>query len=129
MRAVSTSPIVLVDISPDCCRELYRLTEGDAAAELFTGDFLEMGTDRLGTFDSIIMNPPFKMGTDIRHVRHAAAMLRPAGRLVSLVANGPRQREKLMPIATEWIDLPAGSFASEGTGVNAAMVVIDNTAR
>jgi hypothetical protein len=39
------------------------------------------------------------------------------------VANGPRQREKFEPIASDWIDLPAGTFA--GTSVNAAILVIE----
>lgn len=39
--------------------------------------------------------------------------------------SGPRQRAKLEPIASAWIDLPAGSFAESGTGVNTAIVVID----
>lgn len=86
------------------------------------GDFLECDP---GDFDRIVMNPPFDNGADIRHVEHALTLLRDGGRLVSVVANGPRQREKLMPLATAWVDLPAGSFAESGTNVNAAIVVID----
>lgn len=120
-------PITLVDISPECCGELYRETEGDGNAKLITGDFLTMDAARLGLFDSIIMNPPFKMGTDTRHVRQALTLLVPGGLLVSLCAAGPKQRKALGPLVEtggEWIDLPAGSFASEGTNVNAAIVVI-----
>jgi hypothetical protein len=50
-------------------------------------------------------------------------MLKPGGRLVAICANGPRQREKLQPIASSWEDLPSGTF--KGTGVNAALLVID----
>lgn len=122
VRAVSDCPITLVDISPDCCGELYRATEGDGAARLVRGDFLTMDADRLGgPFDSIIMNPPFKMGTDVRHIRHALTLLSPGGRLVSLCAAGPKQRAKLAD-ARQWIDLAPGVFASEGTRVNAAIV-------
>jgi hypothetical protein len=73
------------------------------------------------------MNPPFANGSDIQHIQHALTFLEPGGRLVALVANGPRQREKLMPLASEWIDLPAGSFADQGTSVNVAIVVIDTS--
>ena len=69
------------------------------------------------------MNPPFDHGADIRHVEHARQFLAEGGRLVAIVANGPRQRKKLEPIATAWIDLPAGTFA--GTSLSAAIVVID----
>ncbi len=126
VRAVDPScPIVLVDNAPDCCRELYLATEKDSAAELVQADFLLCGAARLGLFDSIIMNPPFKLGTDTRHVKQALTLLKAGGRLVSLVANGPKQRQRLQPLASQWIDLPAGSFQSEGTSVNAAIVVID----
>lgn len=126
IRNVSADcPIVLVEQAADCCRELYQSTNGDGNAQLVQGDFLAMGEDRIGKFDSILMNPPFTMGTDAKHVRAAANLLRPGGRLVSLVANGPRQRASLQPIASQWIELPSGSFRSEGTNVEAAIVVID----
>jgi SAM-dependent methyltransferase len=125
VRAATADPVTLVDVSPECCSELYRATEGDQAARLVAGDFLTMDAERLGSFDAIVMNPPFKMGTDIRHVRHALTLLAPGGRLVAIVAAGPRQRAALEPIADQWHDLPAGSFRSEGTDVAAAIVVID----
>jgi hypothetical protein len=80
---------------------------------------------RLGTFDRIVMNPPFANATDIRHIEHARGKLAPGGRLVAICAAGPRQREQLAPIAADWIELPAGSFKEQGTNVNAAIVVIE----
>lgn len=126
LRAVHpAAPVTLVEVSPECSGELYRATEGDANATLIQGDFLLQAPERLGLFDGIVMNPPFKMGTDVKHVLHARKFLAPGGRLVSLVANGPKQRKALKPLAAEWIDLPAASFASEGTRVEAAIVVIE----
>lgn len=128
VRAVdATCTVVLVDSSPECCGELYRATDGDGAARLVAGDFLTTTAERLGgLFDSVIMNPPFhgagKTG-DIAHVLHALQMLAPGGRLVSVVMDGPRQRKALKAVASEWHDLPAGSFRSEGTNVGAAVVV------
>jgi len=126
VRAINAGcEIVLVDDSPECCGELYRATETDHAAKLVQGDFLTLGEDRLGRFDSIIMNPPFKMGRDIKHIKHAATLLNKGGFLASLCANGPRQREQLKPIASGWIDLPEGSFKESHTNVAAAIVVIE----
>jgi protein-L-isoaspartate O-methyltransferase len=90
------------------------------------GDFLECNGE-LGTFDRIVMNPPFERGADIVHIKHAVTFLKPGGKLVAICANGPRQRFHLKDsgLATEWIDLPAGSFKDQGTMVNAAIVVID----
>jgi protein-L-isoaspartate O-methyltransferase len=93
-------------------------------ADVRCADFLACNGE-LGTFDRIVMNPPFANRADIRHIEHARGKLKPGGRLVAICANGPRQREKLQPLATAWIDLPAGSFAEQGTSVNAAIVVID----
>lgn len=87
-------------------------------------DFLQCNGE-LGTFDRIVMNPPFENTSDIKHIMHALTMLKPGGRLVAICANGPRQQEKLRPIATEYHDLPAGMFKAAGTNVATALVVID----
>ena len=126
VRAVDPScPVVRVEDSPECCRELYLMTEGDGAARLIMRDFLTLTPERLGLFDSIVMNPPFRLGTDCRHILHAREFLAPGGRLVSICAAGPKQRQKLGGIVSEWIDLPVGSFRSEGTGVASAIIVIE----
>lgn len=101
-----------------------RLTAQYAGADIRCSDFLACNGE-LGTFDRIIMNPPFANGSDIAHIQHARHMLKPGGRLVAICANGPRQREKLMPEASEWYDLPPGSFKEAGTDVNAAIVVFE----
>jgi SAM-dependent methyltransferase len=126
VRYRSDCPMVLVDVSPDCCRELYEATARDEAATLVQADFLTCDADRLGgLFDGVVMNPPFKMGADIKHIRHALGLLRPGGRLVSVCANGPRQRAALQPMAVQWIDLEPDTFKSEGTKAHAAIVVIE----
>lgn len=116
-------PITLVDESPQCCAELYRAIEGDARATLRQADFLTLTAAELGRFDSILMNPPFKMGRDIRHIRHALELLAPGGRLVALCANGPRQRDQLRPQASQWLELPPGSFKESHTNVAAAVFI------
>ena len=89
---------------------------------IVNADFLTLNGD-LGTFDRIIMNPPFSNAQDVAHINHARTFLSPGGRLVAICANGPRQRFELMPEADEWIDLPAGTFSESGTNVNVAMCV------
>jgi predicted RNA methylase len=95
--------------------------------QIVCGDFLEQSED-LGTFQRVIMNPPFKNGEDIKHIQHAFKFLKTGGRLVALCANGPRQRETLKPMAEDsggwWEDLPAGTFKEQGTGVNVALLLI-----
>lgn len=116
--------VVLVDNSPECCGELYRETERDANARLIQADFLGCNADRLGLFDSIVMNPPFKMGRDVKHIKHALTLLAPGGCLVAICANGPKQNAQLRPLADSWEVLPAGSFKESYTNVSAAIMVI-----
>lgn len=87
------------------------------------GDFLECTTEALGRFDVILMNAPFANGSDIAHIEHARRFLTPGGRLVAICADGLRQRERLSSLGS-YEPLPEGSFASVGTNVGTAMVVI-----
>jgi len=119
-------PITLVETAADCAGELYRVTADDTACQLLQRDFLECTVTQLGKFDSIIMNPPFRLGADIRHIRHALQFLAPGGRLVAICAAGPRQRAAFQDTADQWIDLPAGSFKEAFTNVAAAIVVFRN---
>ena len=118
----------LVDISADCCNELRRISESDGRTSVICHDFLSRVPAGLGCFDRIIMNPPFRMGADIEHITHAMKFLKPGGRLVALCANGPKQNARLRPEIEgrggTWDRLPSGSFRSEGTNVEVALIVI-----
>lgn len=95
-------------------------------------DFLE----HRELYDRIVMNPPFEAGADIDHLRHAYSLLKPGGRVVSIMCEGPffREDRKSQGFRT-WLEsdvqgthekLPAGSFLSSErpTGVNTRLVVI-----
>jgi phospholipid N-methyltransferase len=118
-EAVPGATIEAVELNRTLVDRLSRLTTSVRCA-----DFLSLNGE-LCLFDRIVMNPPFGQAEDIRHVEHALTKLKAGGQLVAIVANGPRQRAKLQPLAMEWIDLPAGSFTEQGTAVNAAIVVIE----
>ena len=112
--------ITLVERSALLSQQLIR---DFPAASVYTSDFLSLNV--LGLFERIVMNPPFKDGADVAHIQRALRCLAPKGRLVAICANGLRQQIALKRDATEWIDLPADSFKSAGTGVNAAIAVFD----
>lgn len=123
LRAIGNQPDkVAVEINPRLVEKLAVC--GVSGLWIHQGDFLSMNGD-LGTFDRVVMNPPFQNAEDIKHIRHALHMLKPGGVLVALCANGPRQREQLQPLASYWEDLPAGTFAEAGTGVNVALLTIE----
>lgn len=97
-------------------------------------DFLE----HKGEYDRIVMNPPFEKGQDIDHVRHAYDLLKPGGKLVSIMSEGTFFRsDKKATEFREWLDevggtsekLPEKSFtgkdADRQTGVSARIVEIE----
>ena len=97
-------------------------------------DFLKTKPDQ--SYDLVLMNPPFESGQDVQHVIHAFKYLKPNGRLVAIMSEGPFFRSdklseewrQFAAIAGAYIQkLPAGSFKSAfvPTGVNTRLVVID----
>lgn len=101
--------------------------------EVIGSDFLEHKEQ----YDRIVMNPPFENLQDIDHVRHAYDLLKPGGKLVSIMSESPFFRSDKKAVAfREWLDsvggtnekLPEKSFAQKSeraTGVSGRIVVID----
>ncbi len=113
--------VTAVEINPTLADSLKA---GFPHSDVRCADFLGCNGNLGEPFDRVVMNPPFENGSDVAHVLHALHFLRPGGILVALCANGPRQREALQPLASNWVDLGPGAFKQSGTAVNAAMVVI-----
>ena len=117
-------PMVWVESDAKCAAELFRTSQG---ARLVQADFLACDVERLGgLFDGVLMNPPFKLGTDVKHIAHARKMLQPGGALIALCYDGVKQRRDIMPIVDSWEPLPAQSFKSEGTRADVVMVTIQS---
>lgn len=107
--------------SPDCCAEIYKQFP---SVELSQGDFLEK---HLGEFDRIVMNPPFKLRRDIKHIQHAAGHLAPGGVLVALCLAGYKREETFRDHHNASIErIPAGTFKAEGTQVETLLITITN---
>ncbi|QEG35975.1 methyltransferase [Bythopirellula goksoeyrii] len=98
------------------------------------GDFLQ----HQGTYDRIVMNPPFENGSDMTHIQHAYSLLTPGGRLVSVISEGPffrsdKQstafREWLAEVGGETETLPEDAFqgreAFRETGVRTRILTIE----
>lgn len=106
-------------------------------------DFLQLrpttGSDQLGLFDRVIMNPPFTRQQDIIHVRHAATFLKPGGRLVTIMSPAFTYRnDRRSQDFREWLEgpelsyhsvaeLPVGSFKQSGTNVRTVMVTVQKS--
>src|ERR1700727_2635542 len=110
------------------CNMFHRVPMVDCVDDSRQADFLECNGD-LGTFDRIVMNPPFANADDIKHIMHALKMRKPGGRLVAICANGPRQNDKLRPIVEArggiWEELPSDTFISTGTSVRTVLLTLD----
>ena len=111
----------LVENNPECMKEVYKFSRNEKA-ELKQVDFLSLDLKR--GFDIIIMNPPFKMGTDIKHILHARKFLKKDGILVSLCYNGVKQNKLLEPLCDSWEVLPEDSFKSEGTRASVSLLTM-----
>jgi len=116
--------IDLVEIAPECAGELYSITENDNFCTLTQKDFLEMPEMPCSFYDAIIMNPPFKMRRDIKHIMHALNYLKSGGTLIGLCLAGAIREKHLMPLCTSWESIPAGTFKTEGTRVETILFTI-----
>lgn len=119
-----------IELQPSL-RELLA-AKGHATAH--ESDFLQ----HQGQYDRIVMNPPFENGQDADHVQHAYKLLKPGGRLVAIMSEGPFFRQDKKAAAfREWLSeqdgeseqLPSGAFsgadAFRQTGVSTRIVTID----
>ena len=118
-----------MEIDPRLCEALRRQWD------VHEGDFLAYRTDQ--RFDRVLMNPPFEEGQDRRHVQHAYELLKPGGRLVAVMSEGPFFRERRGDVAfRDWLKqvggastkLPKDAFRESGVGVQTRMVVINRPA-
>ena len=84
-----------------------------------------------GSYDRVVMNPPFDLERDIDHVMHAMEFLKPDGLLVAVMSAGTEWREtkkarafrdRMKALKAKWQDLPAGSFSPVGTNVNTVVL-------
>ncbi|MCC6229060.1 MAG: hypothetical protein IT432_07535, partial [Phycisphaerales bacterium] len=82
-------------------------------------DFMEFNPGPV--YDRIVMNPPFSNRMDVEHVRHAYDLLKPGGRIVAIMSEGPFfGQDKKASGFRDWLDtvgtseqLPEGSFQTD----------------
>lgn len=124
------SDVMCIELQP--AHGAALLSAGFTEHQVIVADFLAVDL-KGAAFDVVAMNPPFARQADIRHVMHAAKLLRPGGRLVSVMSAGVKFRSDNLTRAFrdmvaarngEIEDLPDGSFKQSGTNVNAVIVRI-----
>jgi 16S rRNA G1207 methylase RsmC len=71
------------------------------------------------------MNPPFANNRAVDHVRHAASLLSPDGRLVAIMPASYRNKTVLDGWQHEWSEIYDNEF--KGAGVSVVIVVLTRT--
>lgn len=114
--------VVAVEVAAACTAELYR--QEREGVTILQRNFLDTTPAELGTFDAVLMNPPFHLRDDVRHILHARTFLRPGGTLCALCLDTHHREAALRPLAATWEKIPAGIFRSEGTKVATVLLTI-----
>jgi len=122
--------LVLHNVTVSACEvnhTLYNILK-DKGVAMVGDDFMEHS----GSYDRVIMNPPFERTQDIDHVMHAFGMLGEMGRLVSVMSpfanrSGAKSEAflKLVEENGSWEKLPSKSFKQSGTNVETVLVILD----
>ena len=129
--------LILCGVSPEYIMAVEKNPIRAKAIERFGTwvkciDFMELPPITL--YDRVYMNPPFEMGQDTEHVQKAYSLLKPGGKLVSVMsASVTYNTQKKFVEFRHWLDtlrsyiveLPAKSFHISGTDVNTVLVVIE----
>lgn len=122
LKPYQPAHIVAVEMAAQCAGELYRQERPQVT--IMQRDFLTVSPSETGLFDAVVMNPPFHMRADIRHIKHALSFLKPGGRLAAICFDTEHRRRELKPMASQWIEVEGPAFKKEGTKVPTAIVVI-----
>lgn len=94
-------------------------------------DFLSLTSNDLGSFDAVLMNPPFSNRQDIAHVKHALSFLNSEGELTAIISPQFQSSKikvsdnfrALMDLAQADITpIDKGAFKESGTGISTVMV-------
>lgn len=132
--------VFCIEIRPSL-REILRLKGHTVIGSDFMADdwFLdpEYKGPRVGSFDRVVMNPPFENGQDGEHVQRAYNVLKPGGHLVAIMSTGPffrtdRKAQTFQAFINEHgydqLPVPAGAFqgaeAFRTTGVQCCIVIM-----
>lgn len=104
------------------CIEVSELRCSILSAKGFTmvscADFLTLPAQQ--RYDRVVMNPPFDRGQWQAHVEHAAASLKPYGRLVAILPSSAKSKDVLPGWKCEW----HGPFNNQFPGASVSVVIL-----
>lgn len=122
---------VMAGASVDCIECQPNLANDLKAAGIYgrvtCADFLALNPRTTGSYDRVIMNPPFDRERDIDHVMHALKFLKDDGLLVAIMSahtefaetkKAAAFRDHIAKLNGTFSDNPRNSFSTVGTNVN-----------
>lgn len=129
LAPIYNSNVTAIEIDHGMCRNLMSRK----GVKVHCSDFLDVTPSQIGTFDVILMNPPFAKNADINHVTHAFKFLNEGGTLVAIMGEGAFFRiDKKANAFRELLNehgysekLEQGTFKESGTMVNTRIIVME----
>ncbi len=130
IAACNTAIVEAVELQTDLVEHL-RSGSDEPIIPIWNCDFMTWNPP--SKFDRVVANSPFSRRQDVEHVTHAYSMLKPGGRLVSVVSGSAVHRidkkgsafRALVDRCGSYRNLPEGTFKESGTMVRAGVVVLD----
>jgi len=130
VAACLTSGAIYVDcyeIDEVECGKIKERTRG-LNVNVWNEDFLKLRHDH-GEYSRIVMNPPFSLGQDLKHVAHALRFLWSGGLLVSIISGGATEEKikkaiKWPAFEFELEEVEAGAFKESGTNVRTRILTV-----
>jgi ParB family chromosome partitioning protein len=128
-KASPTAIIHAVELDPRLCAALRA--KWGLRARIDEGDFMSFQAQ--GSYDFVIMNPPFSRGQDMAHVQRAFELLQPGGQLLAIMSphwtfaenNAAREFRAFVGGQSHgWDALPEGAFTESGTGVSTGILTL-----
>jgi hypothetical protein len=119
LKFYEPAEVVAVEMAADCARELF--TQDRSGVVIKQRDFLTVTPEEIGQFEAVIMNPPFTMRSDIRHILHAIQFVKPGGKLAGICMAGRHREEQIRPLCDRWLPLGPGTFKESGTDTPTVM--------
>jgi len=107
--------------------------EGEPGVTVLPLDFFTALPVEFGSYDAVVMNPPFAGAQEVEHVLRAWRFVKPGGVLVSVMsASAATRRDGRYGVLTKFLaehkaeieKLPDGAFEEAGTGVSTIMVKV-----
>ena len=122
LDALPFQSVTAIEVAPQLCAELFK--QEREGVTLMQRDFLTVLPDEIGHFDRVVMNPPFTMRSDLRHISHALDFLKMNGTLAAICMDTPHREAAFRERAATWEKLPPGTFKSAGTNVPCVMFTL-----